>query len=83
MNLEFKVTKKFVKGLLVVLDELVKEIRREEKEKYPYAEWERKRELVKKRLRKLPEYVREALAMIRIQKKAGRPKARTSDMFSG
>jgi len=59
---------------LVVLDELVKEIRREEKEKYPYAEWERKREIVKKRLRKLPEYVREALAMIRIQKKAGRPK---------
>ena len=46
MNLEFKVTKKFVKGLLVVLDELVKEIRREEKEKYPYAEWERKREIV-------------------------------------
>jgi len=74
MNLEFRVTKKFVNELWVVLDELVKEIRREEKEKYPYAEWERKRELVKKRLRKLPEYVREALAMIRIQKKAGRPK---------
>ena len=74
MNLEFRVTKKFVNELLVVLDELVKEIRREEKEKYPYAEWERKREIVKKRLRKLPEYVREALAMIRIQKKAGRPK---------
>ncbi|RJS71589.1 MAG: ISNCY family transposase [Candidatus Syntrophoarchaeum sp. WYZ-LMO15] len=74
MNLEFRVTKKFVNELLVVLDELVKEIRREEKEKYPYAEWERKREIVKKRLRKLPEYVREAVAMIRIQKKAGRPK---------
>ena len=39
MNLEFRVTKKFVNELLVVLDELVKEIRREEKEKYPYAEW--------------------------------------------
>ncbi|HEC87308.1 MAG TPA: ISNCY family transposase, partial [Thermoplasmatales archaeon] len=77
MNLEFIVTKKSVNELLVVLDKLVKEIRREEKEKYPYAEWERKREIVKKRLRKLPEYVREALAMIRIQKKAGRPKART------
>ena len=70
MNLEFRVTKKFVNELLVVLDELVKERRREEKEKYPYAEWERKREIVKKRLRKLPEYVREALAMIRIQKKS-------------
>ena len=52
MNLEFRVTKKFVNELLDVLDELVKEIRREEKEKYPYAEWERKRELVKKRLKK-------------------------------
>ncbi|CAD7768444.1 hypothetical protein FHEFKHOI_00266 [Candidatus Methanoperedenaceae archaeon GB50] len=35
---------------------------------------EKKRELVKKRLRKLPEYVREAVAMIRIQKKADKPK---------
>ncbi|CAD7770527.1 hypothetical protein AIOGIFDO_00832 [Candidatus Methanoperedenaceae archaeon GB37] len=74
MNLEFRVTKKFVNELLDILDELVKETRREEKEKYPYAEWEKKRELVKKRLRKLPEYVREAVAMIRIQKKAGKPK---------
>ncbi|CAD7776778.1 hypothetical protein AIOGIFDO_02015 [Candidatus Methanoperedenaceae archaeon GB37] len=48
--------------------------KKEEKEKYPYAEWEKKRELVKKRLRKLPEYVREAVAMIRIQKKAGKQK---------
>ena len=35
---------------------------------------EKKRELVKKKLRKLPEYVREAVAMIRIQKKADKPK---------
>ena len=35
---------------------------------------ERKREIVKERLRKLPEYVREAVAMIRIEKGAGRPK---------
>ena len=38
MNLEFRVTKKFVNELLGILDELVKEIRREKKEKYPYDE---------------------------------------------
>ena len=32
MNLEFRVTKKFVNELLDVLDELVKEIRRRERE---------------------------------------------------
>jgi transposase len=74
MNLNFRVTKKFVRDLLDVLDEMVEEIRQEEKEKYPYAEWERKREIVKERLRKLPEYVGEAVAMIRIEKGAGRPK---------
>ena len=52
MNLEFRVTRKFVK-LLNVLDEFVEEIRQEEKEKYPYTEWEQKREIVKQKLRKL------------------------------
>jgi len=74
MNLGFRVTGKFVRELLDVLDEMVEEIRKEEKEKYPYTEWERKREIVKGRLRKLPEYVRGAVAMIRIEKGAGRPK---------
>jgi len=73
MNLDFRITRKFVKELLEVLDEIVEEIRKESKEKYPYAEWERKREVVKERLRKLPEYVREA-CLINVQKKAGRPK---------
>jgi len=72
MNLDFKVTRKFVRELLEVLNEIVEEIRQEEKEKYPYAEWERKREIVKERLRKLPEYVRKA-SKIRTQK-VGRPK---------
>ncbi len=69
-----RITKKMVRELLEVLDEIVEEIRQEEKEKYLYAEWEQKREIVKERLRKLPEYVREAVAMIRIQKRVGRPK---------
>jgi len=72
MNLDFKVTRKLVRELLEVLNEIVEEIRQEEKEKYPYAEWERKREIVKERLRKLPEYVRIA-SKIRTQK-VGRPK---------
>jgi transposase len=74
MNLGFRVTRKFVKELLEVLDEIVEEIRHEKKEKYPYAEWERKREIIKDRLRRLPEYVKEAVSAIRIQKKMGRPK---------
>ncbi|NOX72055.1 MAG: hypothetical protein GXO64_05180, partial [Candidatus Micrarchaeota archaeon] len=41
------------------------------KEKYPYAEWERKRELVKDRLKKLPEYIEKASSMITVQKKRG------------
>ncbi len=73
MNLDFRVTRKFVKELLDVLDEIVEEIRKEDKEKYPYAEWERKREVVRERLRKLPDYVREACS-ISVQRKAGRPK---------
>jgi transposase len=73
MNLELRVTKKFVKELLEVLDELVEEIRQEEKKKYPYTEWDRKRERIKERLRKLPEYVKKA-CLIRTQKRAGRPK---------
>jgi len=38
MSLDFRVTRKFVKELLEVLDGFVEEIRQEEKEKYPYAE---------------------------------------------
>ncbi len=71
--LGFRVTRRFVKDLLEVLDEVVEEIRKEEKA-YPYAEWEQKREVVKERLRNLPEYVREAVNSLSIQKRAGRPK---------
>ncbi len=46
MNLGFRVTRKFVKELLEVLNEIAEEIRQEKKEKYPYTEWERKREVV-------------------------------------
>jgi len=71
--MEMRITKKMVRELLEVLDEIVEDIRKESKEKYLYAEWRQKREVVKERLRKLPEYVREA-CLINVQKKAGRPK---------
>ena len=41
-----RITKKMVRELLEVLDEIVEEIRKEEKA-YSYAEWEQKREIVK------------------------------------
>jgi len=46
---------------------------RKEKEKYLDVEWEQKREIVKERLRKLPEYVREAVSVINVQKRVSRP----------
>lgn len=35
---------------------------------YPYAEWERQRQKVKKRLERLPEYVERAVAVVRVVK---------------
>lgn len=69
-----RVTAKIAKQMLEVLDELREELKNKQKEPYPYAEWERKREQVKKRLRRLPEYVKKAAGMIKIEKKTGRPK---------
>jgi len=71
--IDSRVTKKTVREILELLDEVVEEIKLEEKEKYPYAEWERRRETVKERLRNLPKYVKEA-CNIRIEKRVGRPK---------
>lgn len=70
-----KVTVRMAEQLLEVLDEERKKIREEEKAKYPFAEWERKREKVKERLRKLPEYVKKAVGMLQIDEALGRPKS--------
>ena len=40
---------------------------------------EKKREIVKQRLRKLPEYVRDAVSNLKIEKKAGRPEQSRRD----
>jgi len=69
-----RITRKNVHEMLSVLDDVRKEIQEESKEskkQYPYAEWERKREHVKERLEKLPEYIEKAASMITIQKKRG------------
>ena len=60
--------------MISVLDEVRKEIQEENKssgEKYPYVEWERKREFVKERLKKLPEYIEKAASMITARKTRG------------
>lgn len=66
-----RITGKIAKEMIGVLDDLREEIKKEAKDKYPYAEWERKRETVKKRLEKLPEYIEKAASMITVQNKPG------------
>ena len=69
-----RITKKNAHEMLSVLDDIRKEISEESKKagrQYPYAEWERKREHVKERLEKLPEYIEKAASVITVQKKRG------------
>lgn len=72
-----RITRKMAHQMLEVLDDLWEEIRNSKQPPYPYAEWERKRELVKQRLGKLSEYVEKAVEMLTLQKQTGRPKAGT------
>lgn len=69
-----RITGRMAREMLEVLDELKKELF-EEKQEYPFAEWERKRERVRERLRNLPEYVRKAADAIHTETGAGRPKS--------
>ena len=70
-----KVTTKTAREMLEVLEELRKELFQNGKTEYPFAEWERKRELIRRRLRKLPEFVKTAAEMVERPKSgAGRPK---------
>ena len=63
------------KDMVKVLEEIKEEVFPEDEGKYPFAEWERKREKVKQRLRDLPEYVERAVDAISFEKRgAGRPK---------
>jgi len=61
--------------MIEVLDEIKEEIFPKGEASYPYAEWERKRERVKQRLRNLPEYVKKAVSLISfVRRGAGRKK---------
>jgi len=69
-----RITKKFAGELLEVLEEIRNEFFKGKKTRYPFSEWERRREKVRERLGKLPEYVRRATEMIELKKDgAGRP----------
>ena len=70
-----RITAKIAKEMVGVLEDLKDEIFPEDEVSYPYAEWERKREKVKQRLRDLPVYVEQAAAMIDFAKpKVGQQK---------
>jgi len=70
-----KITEKMAQELVEVLEEVKEECFSEEKDTYPYAEWEQKRERVKQRLRELPKYVDQAAEKIRFVKpRAGQRK---------
>lgn len=61
--------------MVEVLEEIKDELSNEEKTKYPFTEWERKRKKVKERLREMPRYVEQAADMIELEEKGpGRPK---------
>jgi hypothetical protein len=67
-----KIDEKLVGEIPEVLDELKLELFKEKKE-YPFTEWERRKEKVRKRIRKLPDLIEEAAGMVRVESKAGRP----------
>lgn len=66
---------KIVKQMIGVLEDIKEEFPDEEKMKYPFTEWERKRRRVKERLRELPKYVEQAMDRIDLEETGvGRPK---------
>jgi transposase len=70
-----RITEKMAQELVEVLEEVKEECFSDEKDKYPYTEWEQKREQVKQRLRDLPKYVDQAAEKIRFVKpRAGQRK---------
>ena len=70
-----RITAKMAKEMVEVLEEIKDDVLPEDNQSYPFAEWERKREKVKKRLRNLPVYVEQAADMIKFAKpKVGQQK---------
>lgn len=69
-----RISRKMARQMIAVLDDLQEQLKGRSKSPYPYKEWEQKRELVRQRIRKLPEYVEQAASMITTHKSTGRPK---------
>lgn len=69
-----RITRRMALELLEVLDDVRQQHFKEQKKGYPYSAWERQRDVVRRRLRALPLYVRRAVAMIKMPAKTrGRP----------
>ncbi len=51
------ITTRIARQMVEVLEEIKDEFPEDEKTRYPFAEWERKRRKVKERLQELPQYV--------------------------
>jgi transposase len=69
-----RINSSIARQMIEVLDELQEQLKGRNSSPYPYKEWERKRELVKQRIRKLSDYVEQAASMITTHKPTGRPK---------
>ena len=69
-----RITKKRAQEVFELLDELRETEFKDRKREYPYTEWERKRAVVRERLKKLPTYIKQAVENISRYKQAtGRP----------
>jgi transposase len=70
-----EITAKMAQNMVEILEEIKEECFPKGRNSYPFAEWEQKRERVKQRLRELPKYVGQAVAIIQFMKpKAGQHK---------
>ena len=68
-----RINRKKIRELLEILDQTKEEFFKGNKLKeYPFTEWERKRELVRNRLKRLPELVEEAASKVKVHKEKGR-----------
>lgn len=71
-----RITRKRAQEVFEVLEELRETEFKDRKREYPYTEWERKRAIVRERLKKLPAYIKQAVETIHKDEQAtGRPPA--------
>ncbi len=69
-----RITRKRAQEVFELLDELRETEFKDRKKQYPYAEWERKRAVVRERLKKLPAYIEQAVENLsRDKQTTGRP----------